>query len=236
MIDSVANSTFRTTLIDGYSPAIHPDEESQGGFFLVKTHITCMIHPHTELKFISPEMGYGVFATSFIPTGTITYVKDSLELQIKPKRFDSMPPEMRKAVDKYSYKDQKGTRIISWDFAKYVNHCCNCNTLSTGYGFEIAIRDIQPGEEITDDYGLFNIDEPFPVSCANGHCRKTVYPNDIDTFSDKWDALLKNCIMNIFKVEQPLFPLIDSGTLRKLEKLKENVHNYISVNALKHPK
>ena len=25
-----------------------------------------MIHPHTELKYISPEMGHGVVATQFI--------------------------------------------------------------------------------------------------------------------------------------------------------------------------
>ena len=43
-----------------------------------------MIHPNTELRFINPVVGYGVFATDFIPEGTITYVKDSLELEVSP--------------------------------------------------------------------------------------------------------------------------------------------------------
>ena len=38
-----------------------------------------MIHPKTTLRFINEEVGYGLYATEFIPKGTITYVKDSLE-------------------------------------------------------------------------------------------------------------------------------------------------------------
>lgn len=38
-----------------------------------------MIHPNTELKFISNQVGYGVVATSFIPAGTITWVLDKLD-------------------------------------------------------------------------------------------------------------------------------------------------------------
>ena len=33
-----------------------------------------MIHPHSELRFFSPEVGWGVYATRFIPKGTITWV------------------------------------------------------------------------------------------------------------------------------------------------------------------
>ncbi len=38
-----------------------------------------MIHPHTEIKFINKEVGYGVVATDFIPKGTITWVLDKLD-------------------------------------------------------------------------------------------------------------------------------------------------------------
>ena len=107
-----------------------------------------MIHPNTELKYISDAIGYGVFATEFIPEGTIVYMIDGLEQIIKPSEYAEHCPDIRSVIDKYAYIDEKGNRIVSWDFAKYVNHCCNCNTISTGYGFEIAIRDIQKGEEI----------------------------------------------------------------------------------------
>lgn len=41
-----------------------------------------MIHSDTELKFVNPQVGYGVFATALIPQGTIVYVMDSLEISI----------------------------------------------------------------------------------------------------------------------------------------------------------
>ena len=31
-----------------------------------------MIHPDSELRFINPIIGYGLFATSVIPRGTLT--------------------------------------------------------------------------------------------------------------------------------------------------------------------
>ncbi|MEQ8712528.1 MAG: hypothetical protein RIC80_05905 [Cyclobacteriaceae bacterium] len=46
-----------------------------------------MIHPNAELRFISQAIGYGVFATVDIPEGTITYVKDSLEMVISPTDY-----------------------------------------------------------------------------------------------------------------------------------------------------
>ena len=38
-----------------------------------------MIHPHTELRFINEQMGFGVFATQFIPKGTIIWALDELD-------------------------------------------------------------------------------------------------------------------------------------------------------------
>ncbi|HMN90955.1 MAG TPA: SET domain-containing protein-lysine N-methyltransferase, partial [Saprospiraceae bacterium] len=80
-----------------------------------------MLHPHTELRFIGTGVGYGVFATSYIPQGTITYVKDSLELEVSPEAYRLHPPAMQAVIEKYSYIDERGYRIISWDFAKYIN-------------------------------------------------------------------------------------------------------------------
>ena len=54
-----------------------------------------MIHPHTRIHFINEEMGYGVFATQFIPKGTITYVKDSLELEITLEDYALHTPQMQ---------------------------------------------------------------------------------------------------------------------------------------------
>jgi hypothetical protein len=39
-----------------------------------------LIHPDSELRFINPVMGYGLFATKTIPKGTVTWVGDPLDL------------------------------------------------------------------------------------------------------------------------------------------------------------
>jgi hypothetical protein len=193
-----------------------------------------MIHPKTELKYINDTVGYGVFAKEFIPEGTIVYVKDSLELVISPTDYLIQSNEMKEVIDKYSYIDEKGNRIISWDFAKYVNHCCNCNTISTGYGFEIAIRDIQQGEQITDEYGIFNLDKPMQLECGEKNCRKVISAEDFDKYYKEWDEKIKKSIKKLFEVEQPLLPLIEENTRKELDLFFSNPDKYKSVYSLKY--
>jgi hypothetical protein len=193
-----------------------------------------MIHPHTRIQFINEDMGYGVFATGFIPKGTITYVKDSLELEITPNDFLQHTPQMQDQIEKYSYIDENGIRIVSWDFAKYVNHCCDCNTMSTGYGFEIAIRDIQPGEEITDEYGIFNMEQEMMLECKRPGCRGLVCSADLDRYYPKWDAALKEALHSFDFVEQPLVPFLDEQTIESLNDYLSGKKEYRSVYYLKH--
>ena len=192
-----------------------------------------MIHPNTELRFISESIGYGVFATSDIPEGTIVYVKDSLELVVSPTDYLLHTPEMQEVVEKYSYIDEKGNRIISWDFAKYVNHCCNCNTISTGYGFEIAIREIKKGEQITDEYGIFNLDYPMTLVCGEPGCRKVIRPEDFDNYYEQWDHKIRHSISHLFTVEQPLMPFVEKETREQLDEFFQNPERYRSVYSLR---
>ena len=193
-----------------------------------------MIHPNTELKLINEQVGYGVFATADIPEGTIVYVKDSLELCVTPTDYLMHSEEMKEVIEKYSYIDEMGNRIISWDFAKYVNHCCNCNSISTGYGFEIAIRDIKKGEQITDEYGIFNLIKPMTLVCGGQNCRKEIKPDDFDTYYQDWDAKIKKSIMKLFEVEQPLIPFVEAETRGELDQLFANPEQYKSVYSLRY--
>lgn len=195
-----------------------------------------MIHPKTELKLINEHVGYGVFATEFIPEGTITYIKDSLEIIVSPTDYLIHSKPMQDAIEKYSYMDETGNRIISWDFAKYVNHCCNCNTISTGYGFEMAIRDIQKGEQITDEYGIFNLDEEMYLECGFSGCRNKIGPNDFDMYYKEWDEKIKKSIGKLFSVEQPLLALIEANVKSELDNYFINPELYKSVYALKYKK
>ena len=192
-----------------------------------------MLHPNTKIQFISEEMGYGIFAKTFIPAGTITFIQDELDLAFENGNIEKYPAILQNNIEKYSYVNPRGSYILSWDFGKFVNHYCEPNTMMTGYGFEIAIRDIQPNEQITDEYGLFNIIEPFECGCGSASCRKTISANDNKLYNEKWDALLKPIISKIFEVEQVLDVLIKKETNELLNQFKQDAKNYYSVKNLK---
>jgi SET domain-containing protein len=122
-----------------------------------------MIHPDTELRFINDQIGYGVVATKFIPKGTITWALDKLDRIFTTDDIRKMEPVYKQIMDKYTYRNPQGNYVFCWDIARYVNHSSISNCVTTAYEFEIAVRDIQPGEELTDDYGYLNLDEPFEV-------------------------------------------------------------------------
>lgn len=182
---------------------------------------------------ISDQVGYGVFATELIPEGTIVYVKDSMEIIISPTDYFDHSEAMQDVIEKYSYKDENGNRIVSWDFAKYVNHCCNCNTISTGYGFEMAIRDIQKGEQITDEYGIFNLDYEMDLICSESCCRTKVTPSDFDEHYPEWDKKIKKSMPKLFSVPQPLMSLVDEEVKAELDQIVSDPTKYKSIYSLK---
>lgn len=194
-----------------------------------------MIHPYTNIQFINDQIGFGVFATAFIPKGTIVYAKDLYEIEVSPEAYKSLHPALQLSIEKYSYIDEKGQRIVSWDTAKYVNHCCHSNTISTGYGFEIARRDIFPGEEITDDYGLFNLEYKMEVHCARPGCRRVVEAADLDRFYLEWDKEIRGLLTLVSRVDQPLWPILAEDTVEQLQMyLNGHTAAYLSVYRLRY--
>ncbi|GAA4357997.1 hypothetical protein GCM10023185_23140 [Hymenobacter saemangeumensis] len=167
-----------------------------------------MIHPDTELRFISPEIGFGVVATKLIPKGTITWVFDSLDQIITPAELQALEPLQRAFVDKYSYRDHLGDYVLCADNARFVNHSFRSSCMSTAYNCELAVRDIQPGEELTDDYGYLNPTEPFDCVPEPGSNRTRVMPDDLLNFHQEWDAQLLDAFAQFNAVAQPLLPLL----------------------------
>ena len=178
-----------------------------------------MIHPHTELKFISPEKGYGVVATHFIPKGTITWVFDPLDQVFSPEKVQDLPPVFQKIVNTYSYRDNKGDYILCWDHSRFINHSFLSNCLSTAYNFEVAVRDIYPGEELTDDYGYLNASEPFECLPEPGTTRTKVMPDDLLHYHREWDAQIKEAFRYFTQVTQPLGDLIDPLYQEKVKEI-----------------
>ena len=81
-----------------------------------------MIHPHTEVSYVSDEKGYGVVAKSFIPRGTLTWVQDPLDQVYTPADVQRMSPAFQEVLDTYTFRDQDGNFVLCWDHGKYVNH------------------------------------------------------------------------------------------------------------------
>jgi len=167
-----------------------------------------MIHPDTELQFISPEIGFGVVATKFIPKGTITWAFDSLDQIISPQTLEQMHPLQKVFLDKYCYRDPQGYYVLCGDHARFVNHSFRSSCISTAYDCELAVRDIYPGEELTDDYGYLNPTEPFDCLPEPGCSRTQVLPNDLLNFHAGWDAQLVDAFACFDGVAQPLLPLL----------------------------
>jgi len=179
-----------------------------------------MIHPNTEIKYINDIIGYGIFATKFIPAGTITWALDKLDREFSKKDFEAMEPMYREILETYTYRNNLGNLILCWDNGRFVNHSFNSNCLTTAYDFEIAVRDIKIGEELTDDYGYLNISKPFE-GIDEGTERKIVYPDDLLKYHKEWDAKISHVFNRIIAVEQPLKKIIAPNLWDKVNKIIE---------------
>ena len=182
-----------------------------------------MIHPHTELRFINEKIGYGVVALKPIPKGTITWALDKLDRIFTPEHVRAMDDLYQQVLDKYTYRNSEGNHILCWDNARFVNNSSNANCLTTAYEFEIAIRDIAAGEELTDDYGYLNLEEPFEVVPEEGSNRNIIYPDDLLRYYPEWDEKLVSAFPEILQVDQPLFQLLENP-------IREKVRNISSGN------
>lgn len=187
-----------------------------------------MIHPLTELKFISNEIGYGVVAREFIPKGTITWVLDKLDREFSPFEIQTMEPIYQEILDFYTFRNNNGNYVLCWDNGRYVNHSFNSNCLTTAYDFEIAIRDILPGEQLTDDYGYLNIPYPFR-GIDEGTRRKIVYPDDLVKYHKIWDKKIEKAFPLITKVNQPLRTLISDERWKEIEAIEKGEKQMLSI-------
>lgn len=176
-----------------------------------------MIHPHTELRFINDKIGYGIVALKSIPQGTITWALDKLDRKFTPQQVRSMDPLYQQVLDKYTYRNSEGNHILCWDNARFVNHSSHSNCMTTAYEFEIAIRDIAAGEELTDDYGYLNLEEPFEVIPEAGSNRHVIYPDDLLRYYPEWDEKLLKSFPKILQVDQPLFQLLEPALQEKVK-------------------
>ena len=190
-----------------------------------------MMHPDTRLKWISDEKGFGVVATRLIPKGTITWVQDEMDRVFSPDEPEDFKSLTRELLEKYSFRNSKGEHVLCWDIAKYVNHSFRSNCLSTAYNFEVAIRDIVAGEELTDDYGYLNLTESF-IPEDEGMERKMVKPDDTLSLYKEWDRTLESLFPLIEGLDQPLFELLSEEVKIEIDQVASGAKNMTSTKTL----
>lgn len=195
-----------------------------------------MLHPHTEVRFIDAQIGSGVFASQLIPCGTIVWVQDKFDRVYTEKDVRQMEPLYQEILERYCFLNRRGEWIFCWDLTRYINHSFNANCLSTPYGCEIAVRDILPGEQLTNDYGMFNIIEPFACFPEVGSSRTRVMPDDLLTFADDWDARLAGAYPQVSRVEQPLVNLLTSDQWQALQQVSAGHQPALSVRLIFFPR
>jgi hypothetical protein len=181
-----------------------------------------MIHPLTEVRYISAEKGYGVVAKQPIPKGTITWVMDKLDRVFTPIEIATIGADYQPIIATYCFIDAQGNYVLCWDNERYINHSFNANCITTAYDFTIAVRNIEQEEEITNDYGFLNVNNSFDCAREANSDRTKVDPNDFLTCFKKWDEQVAEAFVLIPKVEQPLMKWLPKNVQQKIADVVEN--------------
>lgn len=169
-----------------------------------------MLHPDTELRFVSDQIGYGVFATRTIPRGTLTWVRDRFDQSFTREQAASLPKALQQILYRYAYLDRDRHIVLCWDLARYVNHSCQPTCLTTPVlEVEVALCDIAAGEQLTDDYSLLNLVNPFPCACGQPECRREIHPDDPARRAEILRSQFAAAFAELEQVPQPLWQMLD---------------------------
>ena len=106
--------------------------------------------------------GLGLFADEFIPKGTVIWKFTSgFDLKFTKEQILSFPDLLQIFIYTYAWKSKKSELYChAVDDGRFFNHSENPNSLAEYRDDEeesvnVALRDIQIGEEITDNYSSF---------------------------------------------------------------------------------
>ena len=107
--------------------------------------------------------GTGLFADQFIQKGTITWrFNPGFDLRLDEDYPASLPEIAREFFYRYAAQDPKTKKYtLCLDNARFYNHSDTPNTCAMGSEVssdeqDVALRDIEPGEELTIDYRTFD--------------------------------------------------------------------------------
>jgi SET domain-containing protein len=120
-----------------------------------------MFHFKTKLR-ESPHHGIGIFADEFIPADSLLWTpSSSLSLHWTEEEFNALPQSDQEIISHYGYfhKEFKIWHLAA-DDSRYVNHSKNptVTVSDDNWGLK-TLKDLNPGDEITQDYNDFEDEE-----------------------------------------------------------------------------
>lgn len=117
--------------------------------------------------------GKGVFAAVAFKKGQKVISWDNSRY-ISQSEYENLDSNERRYVD-----FQDGKILYIGEPERFVNHSCSHNTVP-GELCEIAIRDIEIGEEITANYDYFFIrNSPIKCTCGSSSCRREIFGKSV---------------------------------------------------------
>jgi SET domain-containing protein len=110
--------------------------------------------------------GLGVFAAEFIPKGTRVWeYREGFDHRVSAEFVGELPEPAQSTLRHYSAL-WGGGYVISADDARFLNHSDTPNLQTfAAPDVDVALRDIQAGEELLEDYREF--DESSRGSCKS---------------------------------------------------------------------
>ncbi len=188
-----------------------------------------MIHPHTRLVTIDGVVGSGVIATRRIPRGTITWVMDELDQAFTGVDMDALPQAYEELFDRWTFHDGRGRRVLCWDLGRYMNHSCEPNCGGSEFWFEVALRDIEVGEQLTNDYATLYMrsSEGFDCRCGAESCRGVVSHAQVPHAIAAVRHQLREALAEIHLTDQPLLSLLQRDWI---ERAKEALDHHLGAD------
>ncbi|MBS3106977.1 SET domain-containing protein [Candidatus Woesearchaeota archaeon] len=113
--------------------------------------------------------GKGVFANQHFKKGDRIFMWDT-SVKLRLDEVEHLLPEEKKYVTSLD----EGVYLLLQPPERYVNHSCSPN-LEVRSQCDVALRDIEKGEELTTDYSREEIpDLYFECNCKSSNCRGVI--------------------------------------------------------------
>ena len=170
--------------------------------------------------------GMGLFAKRFIPKGTMVTGECDKYMVIPSEHFSRLTRQEQESMLHFCVTGKDGSVLVLTDEGRFMNHSCNANILETGFGFDIVVKDITEGEELTADYRQFydHLYGKAPLACT---CSEKPH---IVVFSDKlqasmrgiWNSKIMEALLLVDKVPQPLSRIVLGKKFARKERLLQH--------------